>query len=125
MKKLTASPKGFPLFSCTSKLRRPTLREVDAALLVCDTLLSKQISSATPSLWDLLSSLNLPPTQESWVRALIMDVAGASPYTPEPRARESLYRAYLSRARTELRALHRELSARTPTTPFSVLERLF
>ena len=129
MKKLVALPRSFPLFSTTSRLRRPSLRELDAALLVCETLLAKPIPPVA-SLWDLFSSLKLPLTQESWVRALVMDVAGASPYTPDPRAREALYRSYFSHACKELRLLHSEFSKRGPlsetssATPFSILETL-
>lgn len=127
----SSAPRSFPLFSITSRLRRPSRNELDAALLVCETLLQKTAGSnfsASPTLWDHLARLQLPETQESWIRALFMDLAGASPYVADPRHREALFRQYLSRVQKELRSLLRECSARasiTPASPFSPLEELF
>lgn len=126
MKRLVAQPKSFPLFSTVSRCKRPSLSELDSALFVVDTLLSKQISTATPTIWDMLESLKLPATQSSWVRALMMDVAGASPYERDPRAREAVFRKYLTRARKALRELQLEYAKRNlPSSPFSSIERLF
>lgn len=126
MKKLAASPRSFPLFSTITRTKRPRLAEIDAALLVVDTLLGKQLSSASPTLWDMLVSLKLPATQESWVRALLTDVAGASPFESDIRAREASFKRYLQRARKELRALHAEYSKKEiAASPFSPLERFF
>jgi hypothetical protein len=126
MKRMVAQPKSFPLFSTTTRTKRPRLAEIDAALLVIDTLLAKQVSSSSPTIWDMLAGLKLPATQESWVRALIMDVAGASPFESDPRAREASFRTYLTRARKELRTLQLDLARKgISASPFTPLERFF
>lgn len=128
LKRLAASaaPRSFPLFSITSRLRKPSRRELDAALLVCETLLGRQIPCTTASVWDALAALGLPATQESWIRALFMDLGGPSPHVVDPRRRETLFKSYLSTIRRELRALLRDgISLDTaPASPFSSLKGL-
>jgi len=121
------SPREFTLFRVTTRAKRPSLRELDSAILIVDTLLGRLNNShAFSSVWDVLSSLKLPPSQESWLRALFMDVAGASPAPREPRSREPEFRRYLTRVLRELKSLHRDFCKREAAqSPFSVLERLF
>lgn len=122
-------PRDFPLFRVITRSKRPSQKELDAAILIAETMLTRLSNAhSLTSVWDVLSRLSLPPSQESWLRSLFMDVAGASPAPRDPRSREAEFTRYLRRVHSELRSIRRELSRRNiepATTPFSALERLF
>lgn len=125
MKKLVASPQSYPLFRTITRTKRPTLAELESALLVLDTLSGKVRTSSAPALWDVLESLNLPPSQTSWVRALFMDLGRSPPVENSPHRRGEVYLSYLSRLRRTLVTVIRE-EQKLPriSTPFSALEKL-
>lgn len=126
MKKLVASPRSFPLFRTITRQARPSLAEIESALLVCEKLHEKLLHSTSQSLWDSLEALSLPSSQTSWLRALFMDVAGPAPLENSPHRRSEVYRTYTHRIERELRGIEKfQKISLTPPSPFSPLEELF
>lgn len=121
-----ASGPSYPLFRAITRQKRPDVRDFEVALFVCETLSSKVSGSDASSIWDLLASLRLPSSQESWLRALFIDLAGPSPVSLG-RDREADFRSYLARVRRKLRdalLTAKRVRAASPQSSLESLERL-
>lgn len=121
-----AAGPSYPLFRAITRQKRPSIRDLEVALFTCDTLASRVSGTDSSSVWDLLAGLRLPSSQESWLRALFIDLAGPSPVSLG-RDREADFRSYLSRVRRRLREAlltAKRVRAASPQSSLESLERL-